>query len=103
MGEKLDDERDPSVSHNLGRRESDHQNDHADHSTIENRLDGMVPKCSGGVDFRIGVMDQVEAPENVDSVQQPVLCIGHAVEHNDRDQVSATPAATRPNRAVRRA
>ena len=68
VGEELDDERNPSVSHNLGRREPDHQNDDADHDTVEDRLDGMVPKRGGEIDFRIGVVNQMEAPKDVDSV-----------------------------------
>ncbi len=59
MGDELDDERNPSVSHNLGRRESDQQNDGADHDTVEDRLDGMMPKRCGDIDFRIGVVDRM--------------------------------------------
>src|SRR5262249_55526457 len=58
MGEELDDKRNPSVRHNLGRREPDHQNGDPDHNTVENRLCGMVPKRRGGIDFRIGVVNQ---------------------------------------------
>src|ERR1700730_3185725 len=79
VGEELDDERNPSVGHNLGWREPDHQNDDPDHDTVEDGLGGMMPKRSGEIDFRIGVVDQMEAPKHVDSVQQPMLSVGQGV------------------------
>ena len=68
VGEELDDERNPSVSHNLGWREPDHHNDRTGDNTVEDRLGGMVPKGCGGIDFRIGVVDQMEVPKGVNSV-----------------------------------
>src|SRR5437660_7503954 len=68
VGEELDDERNPSVGHNLGWREPDHQNHGTGNDTVEDRLDGMVPKGCGDIDFRIGVVDQMEVPKDVDSV-----------------------------------
>ena len=68
VGEELYDERNPSVGYNLGWREPDHQNDDADHDTVEDSLDGMVPKRGGEIDFRIGVVDQMEAPKDVYSM-----------------------------------
>ena len=73
VGKDLDDERNPSVSHNLSRREPDHQDDCTGNNTVEDRLDGMVPKGCGDIDFRIGVVDQMEVPKDVDSVQQSML------------------------------
>jgi len=39
----------------------------------------MMPKRGGDVDLRIGVVDHMEAPKDVDSVQQPVLRVGQGI------------------------
>jgi hypothetical protein len=44
-----------------------------------------MSKGCGDIDFRIRMVHSVKAPQDIDSVQQPVLGIGQCIQNEYRD------------------
>src|SRR5262249_47701263 len=88
MRNKFDDERNPSIDGYFGRRETDNQDHSADQDTIEDCFDGMMSKGSRNIDFRVGMVDSMKAPQDIDPVQKPVLSIGQSIQAHNRNNDS---------------
>jgi hypothetical protein len=55
-----------------------------------------MSKGRGNINFRVRVVDGMEAPKDVDPVQKPVLSIGQCIEPDYRTSSAATTVVNNP-------